>query len=249
MKTAFFVLLLTSVLLTSCDNSKNDEEEVFNGIKFTQTGSLIVNLSHKFNNQNLVLGTNYVTALNDTVNFSEFKYYLSRIQLKTASGNWVELKNYNLVNMDVPLKHALIFNSIPANTYTKIKFIVGVDSLENFDGLQTGDLDPTYGMYWNWATGYVFFRVKGRYNGNNSLSLDLGGNDNLPHIEIDLSHFKHKASAIKLNTAVNLDEIFVSPHNYKLDGTNDAMHTASHQACSLLRDNIQKGVFKISSVD
>lgn len=249
MKSVFFVILLTSVFLASCDDNNNDEEEVFNGIKFEQTGALTVNLSHKFNNQNLVLGTNYVTALNDTVNLSEFKYYLSCIQLQTKAGNWIELKNYNLVNLDVPLKHALTFNNIPANTYTKIKFIVGVDSLENFDGLQTGDLDVTYGMYWNWAMGYVFFRIKGRYNGNNSLTLDLGGNDNLPHIELDLSQFKNKGSAIKLNTSVDLAEIFVSPNNYKLDGTNDAMHRASYPACPLLRDNIETGVFKINSVE
>jgi hypothetical protein len=36
---------------------------------------------------------------------------------------------------------------------TAIKFLLGVDSLKNVSGIQTGALDPAKGMFWTWNTG------------------------------------------------------------------------------------------------
>jgi hypothetical protein len=50
---------------------------------------------------------------------------------------------------------------IPAGDYNRVDFLIGVDSLRNFSGLQTGALNPSNGMFWSWSTGYIFVRVEG----------------------------------------------------------------------------------------
>lgn len=251
MKKIFIVTFLFATLISSCNDEGGDDvkptDDNYSGLKFTQNGSLTLSLAHKFNTSALLLGKDYVTPQNDTVNLSKFKYYLSNVSLQTTAGNWVNLGNYNLVDLVVPTKHNITLTNVPAGNYVKLSFLLGVDSLMNFSGTNTGDLDPSYGMYWTWATGYVFFRLSGRYNGNNSMTFDLGGNQNLPKVELDLSSFKTSGSSINLSTEFNLADIFSSPHNYKLNSATDDMHTATYAGAPLLRDNIQMGCFTITA--
>ena len=37
---------------------------------------------------------------------------------------------------------------------------LGVDSLRNVTGVQTGALDPAMDMYWTWNTGYVMAKLE-----------------------------------------------------------------------------------------
>jgi hypothetical protein len=254
MKKIIFIISILSVVFTACKDDNNagtlpTPVENYSGIKYNQQGNLNILLTHTFNGAPLVLGKDYITPLQDTINLSKFKYYLSNVCLQNVSGNWVNLGNYNLLDLVVPDRHTIKLNNVPAGNYVKIKFFLGVDSLENFGGMHTGELDPSYGMYWTWATGYVFFRLNGRYNGDNPFTLDLGGNKNLPTIELDLSQWKVSGNSINLQATFNLADIFVSPHNYKLNSSTDDMHSQSYPAASILRDNLQVGCFTITSIN
>jgi hypothetical protein len=55
---------------------------------------------------------------------------------------------------------------VPLGEYKSLTFTVGVDSLRNTKDIsaRTGVLDPTTGgdgMYWDWNSGYVFFKIEG----------------------------------------------------------------------------------------
>ena len=39
--------------------------------------------------------------------------------------------------------------------------MLGVDSVRNVSGAQTGGLDPAKGMFWTWSSGYIFFKLEG----------------------------------------------------------------------------------------
>ncbi|TAE86465.1 MAG: hypothetical protein EAY81_05510 [Bacteroidetes bacterium] len=250
MKKIFFFSFLCAIAFSACDGTDNTDpvEDVFKGVKFEQTGILSLSMNHKFNEEALELGKNYVTAQSDTVKFDKLRYYLTNISLQDVSGKWFNLGNYHLLDLDVPTKHKITLNNVPAGNYVKMSFLIGVDSVANFSGAQTGELDPSYGMYWTWATGYIFFRLNGRYNGNNPLSFDLGGNNNLPKIEFDLSTFKIKGNNLTVNTEFNLASIFHSPHDYKLTRENDDMHSATYPGAPLLKDNIKMGCFNITTI-
>ena len=39
--------------------------------------------------------------------------------------------------------------------------MIGVDSIHNCSGAQSGALDPVNGMFWTWSTGYIFLKLEG----------------------------------------------------------------------------------------
>ena len=56
----------------------------------------------------------------------------------------------------------MISLQLPAGQYNKISFLLGVDSLKNVSGIQTGALDPLKDMFWTWKSGYVMAKLEGR---------------------------------------------------------------------------------------
>ena len=61
---------------------------------------------------------------------------------------------------DADSKHFTIPN-VPVGDYTGITFTIGVDSLRNVAGAQSGALDPSNNMFWSWNTGYIFLKMEG----------------------------------------------------------------------------------------
>ncbi len=68
--------------------------------------------------------------------------------------------------------------TIPANA-AQLIFTLGVDSIKNTTGIQTGVLDPARGMFWTWRTGYIMVRMQGTSPAANTagkrFSYDVGG--------------------------------------------------------------------------
>src|SRR6185312_7848079 len=50
---------------------------------------------------------------------------------------------------------------VPEGVYDEIHFLLGVDSIEQTGGAQTGALDPARGMFWTWNTGYLSLKLEG----------------------------------------------------------------------------------------
>jgi hypothetical protein len=45
--------------------------------------------------------------------------------------------------------------------FHRLRFQVGIDSIRNVSGAQTGVLDPLNGMFWTWQTGYIHAKFEG----------------------------------------------------------------------------------------
>lgn len=89
-----------------------------------------------------------------------FKYYLSGIVLYNGAANQAFPAQYFLVDeADSASKQLLLPTGLPR--ITAIGFTIGVDSLANVSGVQTGALDPAKGMFWTWNTGYVMAKLEG----------------------------------------------------------------------------------------
>lgn len=255
MKNWVIALTLGLLLIGACsDDDKGKDvptpvDENFTGLKFTaDNGTLTIPISHSFNNGALQLNTDYQTALGDTIKFSTLIYYFSNVSLQNSAGKWINLGNYDLVDFKDASSQNITLTNVPAGTYSKIRFAIGVDSAANSTGAHEGELNPSYGMYWGWATGYVFFRVKGRCNGNKSLTFDIGGDQNLPVVELPLDGYKKYGTSITTALTFNLADIFVSPNDYSLRTNSIDIHTAIEPGAALLRDNIKTGAFTITSV-
>lgn len=103
----------------------------------------------------------FTTVNGQSFSISALRYYVGNVSLQNADGSTVHKQGYYLVGNDEEGKGAFVLDSIPEGSYTSISFIVGVDSADNVTGPMEGDLDPLHGMYWTWATGYIFFKLEG----------------------------------------------------------------------------------------
>jgi hypothetical protein len=71
----------------------------------------------------------------------------------------MEPEDYYLVDLAKD-QYAFTLQAEPG-TIRQIRFLLGVDSLANVSGAQTGALDPLNDMFWTWNSGYIFFKLEG----------------------------------------------------------------------------------------
>jgi len=124
----------------------------------------------------------YTNAFNENYSISRFKYYITNIELvNTENDKKVAIDNSYFLVDDNDDASKTISVSVPEGNYNAISFLLGVDSLHNVSGAQTGALDPMNGMFWTWNTGYVSVKIEGK-----SAASTLPGN----FIEYHLGGFK-----------------------------------------------------------
>lgn len=109
----------------------------------------------------LVPGQAYVSALGDTIAINRFLFYVSHLSFVKKDGNYfIPPAGYYLIDafdsaaMDIRI-------TVPDPAIRQISFLLGVDSLRNVSGIQTGALDPAHGMFWTWNTGYIMAKLEG----------------------------------------------------------------------------------------
>jgi hypothetical protein len=120
----------------------------------------------------------YTNANGDKFKVSRFKYYISNIIFRKADGTeYKQPESYHLVDESVAASKVLTIQDVPAGEYTHLTFTVGVDSIRNVSGAQTGALDPANGMFWTWKSGYVFVKLEGTspQSPNGGLVFHIGG--------------------------------------------------------------------------
>lgn len=171
---------------------------------------------------------NYKNAKGDSFSVSKFNYYIAGIKLKNENGTvFAERESYHL-NKHVDGKEVFTITGVPAGTYTAIDFIIGVDSLRNVSGVQGGALDVKEDMFWDWNSGYIFFKLEGEYKAPNSNNLmpygmHIGGfsgnNSNIQKCSIALSTklITQKGGTSKVFFHTSIDEIFNNPNIIDLE--------------------------------
>ncbi|MBS4042364.1 MAG: hypothetical protein KGZ59_00925, partial [Chitinophagaceae bacterium] len=113
-----------------------------------------------FNNQTFHKDSSYSNSAGEMVQIHRFMFYTTKWKLITASNDTINLSNEHfLINIEKELSMVLPFPKL-ANA-TKLIFDIGVDSILNTTGIQTGILDPALGMFWTWRTGYIMAKLHG----------------------------------------------------------------------------------------
>lgn len=129
---------------------------------FAQNTTVSFHFLHVAGNAELYLDSSYINNQGEKFSVSQFKYYVSHISLKdTVTGQSQSYPNdYFLIREDNPSSKNISLATHLKQLHT-IDFFIGVDSLKNVSGVQTGSLDPLNGMFWTWNTGYVFAKLEG----------------------------------------------------------------------------------------
>lgn len=143
---------LTAFLLLSIACKKDTQEQ----------GSVQLNFQNVVNSQPLTLtATTYTNTFGETFNITAMKYYISNVSLLKMDNSEVKMPEaYYLVDESVAASKIIQLQA-PAGEYRAIKFTVGVDSIRNVSGAQTGALDPVNGMFWSWNSGYIMAKLEG----------------------------------------------------------------------------------------
>lgn len=229
----YSMLIIGAILFASCKKDKQQPASSNNNNSTPTTGKLALRFEANFNDSTLVFNNQtYVTANNDTIKVSSFKYYISNITLtKTDNSTYTVPNAYILVNHDA-LGSAPVFtlNNIPIGQYKAIKMLIGVDSAKNVSGTQSGDLDPSNGMFWSWSTGYIMLKLEGTSpqsgSSTKSFAFHIGGfsgpNNVLKWITPSFNSATANVSASvtpEIHFSVDVSEIFKTPNTIHLNST------------------------------
>jgi len=112
---------------------------------------------------NKVLNTDsiYTNQFGETFSVRNFKYYVSNIVLHDSKNNKTQrFDEYFLINERDDTSKTIVLSTM-LQQIDSIEFLLGVDSVKNVSGVQTGSLDPANGMFWTWNTGYVMAKLEG----------------------------------------------------------------------------------------
>lgn len=175
MKKIIFAIASITVLFTSCKKDPDKEVAPAPTTPAATTGSITLNFEHMVDTNAFTLNTvNYVTANNDTVYFTKFKYYVSNVKFTKSDGSvFSEPESYHLIDEATASSKTFSVSNVPFGNYTSVSFIIGVDSTRNVSGSQTGALDPANGMFWSWSSGYIMAKLEGHSNQSGSSSKDI----------------------------------------------------------------------------
>ncbi len=108
---------------------------------------------------------------------SKFRYYISHFSYSNADNKKYILPGEYLVSEEDSLSKLIVLPA--AENIQSISFQLGIDSIQNVSGVQTGSLDPMNGMFWTWNSGYVFAKLEGESDSSHapvhSFSWHIGG--------------------------------------------------------------------------
>lgn len=145
----------------------------------TPTGKLRLVFHHQVGKKPLELGTPCRNSLGDSITIESFRYYVSNFILTDNKGRqWKMDPQYFLIDEERP-DSKIITIQVPDSNISQIGFLLGVDSIRNVSGIQTGALDPLKGMFWTWNSGYIMAKLEGTAERSPSpghrFTYDIGG--------------------------------------------------------------------------
>jgi hypothetical protein len=147
-----------------------------------KAGTVLIEFENKVGSLGLKMdGTVYKNQNGDDFTVTKFNYYISNIKLNGNDGNtaFTESESYHLLEQSNAASLDFSLAKVPAGTYKSITFTIGVDSLRNVSGAQTGALDPANGMFWSWSSGYIMLKMEGTSpqspQAGNILRIHVGG--------------------------------------------------------------------------
>ncbi|MCH8545152.1 MAG: hypothetical protein LAT54_00310 [Cryomorphaceae bacterium] len=159
-----WLFMLPAILifsLTAC--SDDDDNGNGNG---DAAASVTIKFDHGWGPNHLPFAINTALmhpATQEEITFTKLRYYVTNIELHKADGTvWKEDESYRIVTVEGNSSvQELTVPNVPPGEYSAVKFMIGVDEDRNTSGAQEGALSPAENMFWDWSTGYIFFKAEG----------------------------------------------------------------------------------------
>jgi hypothetical protein len=175
MQSLYFALRIKALAVEVCDATGDARKNkswalkkmllfitvIFLSVNTIAQHSFTITFKNVVRNKTLSGDSIYINQFGETFSVRNFKYYVSNIVLHDLKNNKTQRFNeYFLINeRDDTSKTIVLFTTL--QQIDSFDFLLGVDSVKNVSGVQTGSLDPANGMFWTWNTGYVMAKLEG----------------------------------------------------------------------------------------
>ncbi len=171
MKTQFqqviFFLFCLMITFSACkkkeDPKPDNNNPPTNNDTTKRTGKIAFAFANTVNGDAISMNSTwYRNEHGDSFQVTKFNYYISNIKLHNKEGGvYATPESYQLIQQEDLSSLTFTLDNVPAGNYTSVSFLIGVDSIRNVSGAQTGALDPVHGMFWDWNTGYIMAKFEG----------------------------------------------------------------------------------------
>ena len=227
-----------------------------------------LNIGYEANGKTLVTDTLcYENEAGNRFLVTEIQWFLSNIELKNETGDWVLLHQRGLADtldisrafyIDTSLPETQTLHSGPVDIghYTAIRFTFGLDDTDNYTGLFNDP--PESEMFWPdlLGGGYHYMKLNGKFVGSEGrlqpLAIHLGIGQNEDHTEFYQNYFIVELP-IDFSVAANtdnqtdltmvIDNWFRNPNLY--DFNEFGNHIMQNQAAQRLLSGNGQDVFRI----
>lgn len=245
-KWLLFLSFFTSIL-AACTKNQDENPVPSNGV-----------INFRFSN---VVGTDplqlgqlvYANAAGNLWQADLLKYYVSNVTLVRSDSSTHDLGNYDLIDEEVPESKSFQSTAVPNGTYTALRFLVGIDSARNNDLDQSGDLDPSYGMFWPWNTGYIFFKHEGYYQDSSGaiqpLLFHYGTDLSLVTVELPVN-LTVRGNQKSIDIAFDLQSLYNSPNiiDFNVDNYHQSTFGSERSWIEAMKQNLS-AAFRITAVN
>jgi hypothetical protein len=248
----FFYCSFFCLLLITC-KKKDSTNTIVDG----KTGTVKVTFKNTVKGSPVILNTAaYTNPFAEQYTVTTFKYYISNVVINNIDKRVAQKESYHLINEAQPASLSFSYDA-PTDLYATISFTLGVDSIRNISGAQSGALDPTNDMFWTWNSGYIMAKLEGNSPQstvvNNKIEYHIGGftgvNNVLQTIVLNLPANKllniQQAKTSEVFIEADIDKWWQNPNDIKI--VTNAVCTTPGVLAKKVADNYAK-MFVIKEV-
>lgn len=146
------------------ENAKKDD----NSCEYPET-TFKLDIVPTFNGENLELNKDYINITGDRLQFTELKLIIANVTI----GNQLIT---DAAYYDIKKGNSMVLSNdiISPGDYQGLDFIIGVDAARNngdpsaYDPEHPLSINTAGNMHWSWNTGYIFYKIEGRYDSLNT---------------------------------------------------------------------------------
>lgn len=221
----------------------------------SQTNNVQIQFVHVVGNRDLVYDSAiYKNELNQDFTISNFKYYVGKISFIDESGKSSKPSDYIFINQDDEETKNSAF-SLENGFYKGIEFNIGVDSVDNQNGVHSGALDVLNAMYWTWNSGFIFMKLEGNSSYSTSpahfFEYHIGGykfpTNSIRKVKINFTEplIVDRGNKVSIQLNVDVLEILKSPNTIDFSKLSSVVEPST---AKVIADNYSD-IFTIKSIE
>ena len=126
------------------------------------SASLIIRFRVYLHGQPMELNKMYRNPYGEPFELTRFRFYAGKISpvYWPSAERPISPSRYYLIDLSDSTSSQIEI-PVQSGSFRSLEFQLGIDSLDQNRGAQTGALDPILGMFWTWNSGYLTFKMEG----------------------------------------------------------------------------------------